>query len=272
MQKNRLGQETSARRGSGEPVASGSPRRCQLAPSKRSAIRPFPQLPVAWQNRTTGQSTVERPLPGEGRSGGRSTNSPARCGARPSPRTGPGKGRRIRRPRRPGAVRTGHVTERNALGAFGLRRGLLPPGVDAPEPALDEGRASRPPGSSTGRRPCRCVSADTRRSTAGCCPNQWGSGWTARASRCRPSARQACECSARWPSCRATEPTAVQARSPEQETSSSVPPGTPGSAESTSSSRPRARSAGRADCRQRSRRSAAGTRCRAATRTDWGSA
>src|SRR5512132_4333410 len=68
MQKKRLGQETSARDGFGSPLV-GIPSTCQLVPSKRSAIRPLPQLPVAWQNRTPGQSTVERELPGRAISG-----------------------------------------------------------------------------------------------------------------------------------------------------------------------------------------------------------
>ena len=139
MQKKRLGQETSARDGYGSPLV-GIPSTCQLVPSKRSAIRPLPQLPVAWQNRTTGQSTVERELPGRAIRGkiDQLPKPDAACGHHRGLALGRGGGSDDHAD--PAAVRTGDVTEPDARGAFGLRRGLQPPGIDTAEPALDQGR------------------------------------------------------------------------------------------------------------------------------------
>ena len=133
--------------GDGSPSV-GIDSSCQLAPSKRSAIRHARgPNPVAYgvtrpSSRTADAVELECWTAAAARFGVGMTDQlePTRRSARVAPR-GVGRAPTAKHTR---SVRTGHPAERSARGAVGLRRGLQPPGVDAPEPALDEGRAHAP--------------------------------------------------------------------------------------------------------------------------------
>ena len=225
MQKNPLGQETSAQARESSPFV-GIPSTCQLVPSKRSRSGHSRQMPVAWQNPPPGSSPSRGRSRARGGSSGEDRPIPqpdAACGHH---RGGPARAGGSDGHADPAAVRTGHATEPNALGAFGLRRGLLPPGVDTPEPALDERepRQCREPVARQRLTDGRARSSQRTGDVGqGVASDPVGSGWTARASRCRPSARRACECSGRGLACPCHATDRGAGQTPEQETSSSEP-------------------------------------------------
>ena len=120
-------------------------------------------------------------------------------------------GRRVSDGEAHGSVRTGDALELSAVGALGLGCGLQAPRVNAPEPALDQrhGVASDRRRLTYGRAGALQGTRDTGEPAGARKPGASGVDWTCQP--CRPSVPRACTLAS-------DPPTAVQARSPEQET------------------------------------------------------
>ena len=182
------------------------------------------------------------------------------------------------------SVRTGHPADRSAVSAVGHWHGLQLPRVDAAEPALDEGRVK-----GAGREVTDVPTAVHVRFRGHETSSELfsgtaspGSGWTGRASRCRPSAPRAGGAGPRRrsrPRCRPGARSRRQRRASRLDVRARLDrPARPvPTLDQRRDPNPSARSSGPfSNCPLQSRRSAADTRRRSAgsrsRRGDWGSA